>query len=94
MLRKNESRKYFVRTTTLACMVLHNICINLGDTIHRKLDLTIDPTTQERRDRDEIRKLLQMRECRSVRDVSGEAIKIRNSLCEKLWMEKETGEVY
>ena len=75
-------------------MVLHNICINLGDTIHRKLDLIIDPTTQERRDRDEIRKLLQMRECRSVRGVSGEAIKIRNSLCEKLWMEKETGEVY
>ena len=93
LLWKNESSKQHVRTTTLACMVLHNVCINQGDSISRKLDLTIDPDNQERRNRDEIRKLLQMRECRSVRDITSEASKVRNALCEKLWLEKETGQV-
>ena len=93
LLRKNESSKQHVRTTTLVCMVLHNVCINQGDSISRKLDLTIDPDNQERRNRDEIRKLLQMRECRSVRDITSEASKVRNALCEKLWLEKETGQV-
>ena len=32
---------------SLACMVLHNICIERGDSIARKLDLSVDPSTQE-----------------------------------------------
>ena len=60
-------------------------------TLSHKLDLTLDPVTQEKRDREEIRKLLQMRECAPVRDVTAEAIRIRNAMCEKLWLEKETG---
>lgn len=31
LLRKSESSKEHVRTATLACMVLHNICIDQGD---------------------------------------------------------------
>lgn len=38
-----------------------------------------------------IRKLLLMTDCPSVRDVSFEGSKVRNALCEKLWLEKETG---
>mgnify|MGYP000025959939 FL=1 len=38
LFRKNESNKERVRTVTLACMVLHNICIESGDSIARKLD--------------------------------------------------------
>ena len=68
LLRKSESNKENVRTVTLACMVLHNICIDHGDSISRKLDLTVDPSTQEKKDREQIRKLLLMTECRSSRD--------------------------
>ena len=83
--RENESNKERVRTVTVACMVLHNICIERGDSIARKLDLSVDPSTQEKRDREEIRKLLQMTDCRSSKDTSAEAV--------KLWVEKETGKV-
>ena len=75
LFRKNESNKERVRTVTLACMVLHNICIERGDSIARKLDLSVDPSTQEKRDREEIRKLLQMTDCRSSKDTSDEAVK-------------------
>ena len=37
-----------VCTFALACMVLHNICLHLGDTMPRKLDLTIDLSTNEK----------------------------------------------
>lgn len=50
LLRKCESARDQVRTTTLACLILHNVCI----------DLTLDPNTQARRPREEVRKLLQM----------------------------------
>ena len=73
-------------------MVLHNICIARGDAISKKLDLSLDANGQKR-NREEIRKLLQLRNCSSIRDVSLEANKVRNALCEKLWLEKETGKV-
>lgn len=94
LFRKCESTRDQVRTTTLACIILHNVCIEQGDSISKKLDLTVDPSTQERRNRDEIRNLLQMRDCPKVRDTSVEANKIRDALCAKLWLEKETGEVF
>ena len=64
LLRKNESDKEHVRTATPACMVLHNVCLLQGDSIPRKLDLSFGPDGKERRNRDEIRKLLLMRECK------------------------------
>lgn len=91
LLRKSESNRDQVRITTLACMVLHNICIMKGDTISKKLDLSNESNGQGKRSREEIRKLLQMTDCPSVRDVSFEGSKVRNALCEKLWLEKETG---
>ena len=92
LLRKSESSQDNVRITTLACMVLHNICIARGDAIIKKLDLSLDANGQKR-NREEIRKLLQMRNCSRIRDVSVEANKVRNALCEKLWLEKEIGKV-
>ena len=38
LLRKCENSPEYLKTMTLACMVLHNICLDLGDTISRKLD--------------------------------------------------------
>ena len=94
LLRKSESSKEQVCMTALACMVLHNVCIMQGDAISKKLDLTIEPENNEKRYRAEVRKLLQMRECKSIRDVSKEANSIRNALTIKLWKEKETGIVF
>ena len=90
---KHESDKEHVRTATLACMVLHNVCIMQRDSIPRKLDLKIGPDGNEKGNKDEIRKLLLMREFRSVHDVSGEETRVRDALCGKLWVEKETGRV-
>lgn len=51
LLRKCESRLEEVRLASLACIVLHNVCLDRGDTISKKLDLTRDPSTGELRDR-------------------------------------------
>ena len=56
--------------------------------------MSVDPSTQEKKDREEIRKLLQMTDCRSSKDTSAEAVKVRDALCEKLRVEKETGKVW
>lgn len=87
--RKCESPPEIVRVVTLACIVLHNICIERGDTISRKLDLTFDPLTNNRRDRDEIRRLLLMRNCQRVNDNSYQASRIRNALSQMFWREKQ-----
>ena len=55
LLRKSESSQDNVRITTLACMVLHNICIARGDAISKKLDLSLDANGLKR-NREEISK--------------------------------------
>ena len=92
LLRKSESSRDQARIATLACMVLHNICIIQGDAISRKLDLSLDENGGKR-NREELRKLLQMRNCTSISDATHEAAKVRHALCEKLWIEKQTGKV-
>lgn len=90
-LRKNESSKDEVKTTTLACMVLHNICNGREETLSRKLDLTLDSVTNQRRDRNRIRELLQMTSCEKIRDSSKQANANKDALADKLFMEKQTG---
>ena len=68
LFRQSESSQEKRAKTTLVCMVLHNICIDQGDTILRALDPAVDPATNGRRDRDIIRKLLQMTSCGKIRD--------------------------
>ena len=46
LLRKCESTPEEVKIATLACIFFHNICIEHGDTIPTKLDLTIGPHYQ------------------------------------------------
>ena len=89
---KNESDKEHARTATLACMVLHNVCLMQRDSIPRKLDLTVGPDGDEIRNRDEIRKLLLVRECRSMHDVSGEATRVRLPFVESYGWRKKLGE--
>lgn len=88
LLRKCECTPQQVAKATLACMVLHNICLDLGDTISKKLDVTLDPVTHERRDRAQVRDLLHMTKCRTIPDKHHHACKIRDALADKLWQEK------
>ena len=92
LLRKCESSKEEVRASTLACMVLHDICIERGETISTKLNLTVDPITSQRRDREQIRELLQMTSSGKIRDSSHQANAIPDAFAEKLFAEKESGE--
>lgn len=87
LLRKSESEVDQVKTTALACIVLHNICIDKGETLSKKLDLTLDPLTNERRDWATIRNQLQMRACNKIKNTNAQAERIRDTLCEKLWEE-------
>lgn len=76
LLRKCESRPEEVTLASLACIVLHNVCLDRGDTISKKLDLTRDPSTGELRDRATIRRLLQMRNCPKIRDTCPQETRI------------------
>ena len=53
------------------------------------MDLTIDPVTGERRDREVIRNLLQMIQSSPVRDSCHQASLIHNCLSDKFWRERE-----
>ena len=87
-MRKCESPPEKVQMMTLACIVLHNICIDRGDTLSTQLDLIVDPRTNNRRDRNIICRLLNMRSCQRVRDNSCQVTRIRDALVRKLWREK------
>lgn len=45
LLRKNESSPSEVKMAALACIILHNKCIEKEDFISRCLDLSLDPST-------------------------------------------------
>ena len=89
LLRKCVSPPEKVRTVALTCIVLHNICIKREDTLSNQLDLTIDPETNERRPREVIREILNMRNCQKVPDNSRQAARIRDALTQMLWQEKQ-----
>ena len=89
LYKKCESKKENVKIITLACVVLHNICIDKGDSAPRTWDLSRDPVSNKRRPKDEVRRLLRMRSCRRVADTNQNAIKIREALKMKFWHEKQ-----
>ena len=77
LYRKLECRPDSVKLAALACIVLHNICITTKDSLPAQLDLSIEPFTQKKRSREEIRDLLQMRNCPKRKDSSRKAGAIR-----------------
>ena len=58
--RKCESNKNTVKAMDLACVVLHNMCVEKGNLIPRKLDLAFDDITNKRRNSDDVRDLLDL----------------------------------
>ena len=44
----------------LAAIVLHNICLEMGDILPKSMDLTVDPPSNKRRDREEVAAILNL----------------------------------
>ena len=59
--RKCESDKETVKLYGLACIVLHNLCIDRDDLVSRKFDLTSDHTSNKRLRPEEVRDALALR---------------------------------
>lgn len=89
--RKCESKKENVKLYGLACVVLHNICIERGDLVPRKFDLTLDHASNKRLNPDEVRDILALRNTKQknfeINKISS-ATKIRAALTSALWREK------
>ena len=83
LYRKCESTTDTVKAKTLACIVLHNICVKRGDVTLRQWDLRYDAETNQRRPMDLVREMLDMNECARVRDTNKAAEKIRIALTRK-----------
>ena len=82
LMRKCESKKDNLKIQALACLCLQNLCIQLKDITPRAWDLS----SNECRSQDEIREILNMRNCRKTKDNSREAAVLRD----KFWEEKQT----
>ena len=72
--------------------MLHNVCLERGDTISRKLGPSIDRHTSEKSDRKELQEILHISLSRKRPfEFKGDsqANKIRAALKSKFWAEKE-----
>jgi hypothetical protein len=71
---------------------IYNICLTQKDTIPiKKLDLSDDPSTNEKRDRETVRELLQMTACRKVKDTSKKPGKLEVLLLKSCGWKKRRG---
>ena len=89
LLRRCECSQENTKKAAFFCVVLHNICLEKGDTITRDMDLAIDPKTGNRHERATVRELLQMRACDKIPDTDTRARLMREGLIDKLWLEKQ-----
>lgn len=89
LYRKSSCQPDAVKCIALACVVLHNVCIDVSDSLPSQLDLTEHPAQHGRRSRKEVRELLMMRNCTMKKDKSHHAEEIRKALLDKFWEEKE-----
>lgn len=89
LLRKCECSQDTVKIMSLACVVLHNICIDMEDKAPISWDLTYDANTQQKQPRELVRELLNMRDCKRMRDTSAEATAVRECLKSKFWSENQ-----
>ena len=88
--KKFESNPETLKRFGSASIVLHNIFIEMGDIIARNIDLTIDPSSNRRRPRKELREVLQMTDInqRYFGTNSAETKSIRYYLAERFWEER------
>ncbi len=89
LLRKCEASKDTVKLYSLACVVLHNLCLQRGDTVPRSWDLKLDDIGNHRRPTEKVRELLVMVQGNNQQRGPG-AERVREAIKIKLWNEKET----
>lgn len=92
LFRKCESQKETVKVYSLACVVLHNLCIERGDLIPRKFDLTLDHASNKRLTAEEVRDILSLRNTNAKNfevHKKSQAIKVRDVLTDEMWKEKK-----
>ena len=84
LLWKCESKKETVKLHTLACICLHNLCIQLNDSALTNCDLS----NGDRRTQEEIQEILTMTNCTQTKDISKEAKLIYEILKIRLGLKK------
>ena len=92
LFRKCESNKETVKLYGLACVVLHNLCIERGDLVPRKFDLTSNHASNKRLCSEEVRDALALRSTNQKNfevNKKSQALKVRKALTAKMWKEKE-----
>ena len=69
------------------CVVLHNLCVDKEGIISRKFDLSYDHVTNKRRDRAELKDLLNLTNSRlgNYDAGRGEDVKVREAITKALW---------
>ena len=87
----NVKVKRKLKIMGLDCVVLHNLCIDKEDIIPRKFDLSYDHVTNKRRDRAELRDMLNLTNSRSKNYDTGrgEGVKVREAITNAFWDEKK-----
>ena len=87
-------KKETVKIIGLACAVLHNLCIDKEHTIPRKFDLSCDYVTNKRRDRAELRDMLNLTSSRlkNYETRRGEGVKVREAIKKAFWDKKKEKE--
>ena len=88
--RKCESDKESVKLFGLACVALHNICIELGDLVPRNFDLTMDRASNKRLSPEEVRDVLSLTNSKQKqfeKEKKSAAVTGRKALTEMFWEE-------
>ena len=89
--RKCESNKETVKIMGPPCVVLHNLCIDKGDFIPRKLGLTFNHMTNKRKGRAELPDILHLTNSNrpNYADIGrGRGINVQNPTTQVFWDEK------
>ena len=83
--------KETVKLYGLACVVVHNRCIERGDLVPRKFDLTLDHTSNKLLSLEEVRDALAWRSMNQGNfevNKKSQALKVRKALTATMWKEK------
>ena len=89
LYRKCEASQESLKINILACIVLHNICIEKGDLITQNLDFTYDSVTNRKRSSEELRDILNMVTGIYTVENSKRAQSVRNVLSDYFWEQTE-----
>ena len=88
LLRKNECHMETLKLMSLACIILHNVCIDLEDKGMRAWDLAFVEHTQKQHPREVVRSMLHMTGCRTFSGGSQKAREVQDCLKNKFWDKK------